>query len=47
MMSTTALTIAFAAVAFVADGVIFLLLWEWARAEREREIVTDLTKKGN
>lgn len=46
-MSVTALTIAFVAVAFVASGAIFLLLWEWARIEREREIVTDLTKKGN
>lgn len=39
-MSVTALSIAFVAVAFVADGVIFLLLWE-------RAIVRNLTKKGN
>lgn len=38
-MSFTTLSIAFVAVAFVADGVIFLLLWERA--------VTSLTKKGN
>lgn len=30
-MSVTALSIAFVAVAFVADGVIFLFLWERVR----------------
>lgn len=39
-MSVTALSIAFVVVAFVADGVIFLLFWERVRA-------MNLTKKGN
>lgn len=36
-MSVTVLVIIVIAFGFVADGVIFLLLWEWARIERERE----------
>lgn len=43
-MSVTALSIAFVAVAFVADGVIFLLLWERVivnELSQERKLIDD------